>query len=94
MAKQRFSRIISQSSICETVQDRKFVLGAIDLHWGSSEHALDSEKRDVELQFHHFDLAFDNFEEALLIPGAVLSHAVLYKVRVFFASTAAIRMVF
>ncbi|XP_059088576.1 uncharacterized protein LOC131884732 [Tigriopus californicus] len=59
------------------LEKRVFVLAAIDIHWGSSEHALNGQKTDAEIQFHHFDWALNHFQTALNTPGGVLSMAVL-----------------
>lgn len=61
------------------LEKRVFVLAAIDIHWGTSEHALNGQKTDAEIQFHHFDWALKHFETAMNTPGGVLSMAVLLK---------------
>ncbi len=51
------------------------MLGAVDLHWGTSEHALDGKREDAEMQLHHFDPYFGGLEDAAAA-DAVVSLAV------------------
>ena len=61
-------------------QTKDYFLGAIDLHWGSSEHAIEGVKGNAELQLHHFDPYYFSFEEALDAEAAVISISMVLKV--------------
>ena len=52
----------------------------IDLHWKSSEHAIDNQFQRLEMQLNHFDLSYNSYEEASKIPGATLSVGLLFGV--------------
>ena len=54
----------------------------IDLHWGTSEHCIYGQKGDLEMQLNHFDLSFDDYEEASeASEGATLALALVFQVR-------------
>ena len=61
-------------------QTGSYYLSHIDLHWKSSEHSIDNEFQDLEMQLNHFDLSYNSYEEASKIPGATLSVGLLFKV--------------
>ena len=61
-------------------QTGSYYLSHIDLHWKSSEHSIDNEFQDLEMQLNHFDLSYNSYEEASKIPGATLSFGLLFKV--------------
>ena len=66
---------------CEYIfQTGSYYLSHIDLHWKSSEHSIDNEFQDLEMQLNHFDLSYNSYEEASKIPGATLSFGLLFKV--------------
>ena len=58
-----------------------YVLAFIDYHWNISEHYVLGKHGDLEAQLHHFDLSYGTYEEAAEVPGAVLSIALLFKVK-------------
>ena len=58
-----------------------YVLGFIDYHWNISEHYVLGKHGDLEAQLHHYDLSYGTYEEAVEVPGAVLSIALLFKVK-------------
>ena len=63
------------------LQDGKFSLAYIDLHWATSEHTVEGQNQaDLEMQLNHFDLSFDSFENAIKVPGATISLSLLFKV--------------
>jgi len=91
--KYRTRRIYVQSSLVPSVRvsavklndeenlDGTFSLGHIDLHWATSEHAIEQRKADLEMQLNHFDLSYDSYEEAAKVPGATLSIGLLFKIQ-------------
>ena len=52
----------------------------IDLHWKSSEHCIDGQKGALEMQLNHFDLSFDDFEEASNTKGATIALGLVFEV--------------
>ena len=58
-----------------------YVLGFIDYHWNISEHYVLGKHGHLEAQLHHYDLSYGTYEEAVEVPGAVLSIALLFKVK-------------
>ena len=54
----------------------------IDLHWTTSEHCIDGQKGDLEMQLNHFDLSFDDYEEASETPGATIALALIFQVSI------------
>ena len=65
----------------------QFTLSHIDLHWSRTEHCIDGLKGDLEMQLNHFDLSFEDYEEASKIPGATIALSLILEVRHLFYNT-------
>ncbi len=63
-------------------QSGEYVLGHLDLHWQTSEHAIDQTRSDLEVQLNFFDLSFDTYEAASETPGATVSLGLLFNLNV------------
>lgn len=84
-------RLYIQSSILPAIQlsgvsigenndvSGRYVLASIDLHWDTSEHAVENRRLDMEMQLNHYKLDYGTYEEAVQVPGATLSLGVLFE---------------
>ncbi len=61
-------------------QSGKYVLGALDFHWGTSEHSMAGKKENIEIHLIHFNIDFGDLETALENEGAVLAVAIMFRV--------------
>ena len=52
----------------------------IDLHWTTTEHAIDNIKLHMEVQFHHYNNWFDGYEDAIEHHGSTVAIAALFEV--------------
>ena len=59
----------------------RFTLSHIDLHWSRTEHCVDGLRGDLEMQLNHFDLSFEDYDEASKIPGATIALGLLLEVQ-------------
>lgn len=55
-------------------------MGALDFHWGTSEHSMAGKKEHLELQLLHFNIDFGDLETALENDGEVLAVAIMFRV--------------
>lgn len=52
----------------------------MDMHWATSEHTINDQKLNMEVQLHHYNSWFDTYEEALEHEGGTLAVAIIMKV--------------
>jgi hypothetical protein len=62
------------------IKSGNYTLGFIDLHWATTEHAVEDKKLNMEAQLHHFNPWFDTYEDAVEHQGQTLAIAILFRV--------------
>ena len=59
----------------------RFTLSHIDLHWSRSEHRVKGLRGDLEMQLNHFDLSFEDYDQASQNPGATIALSLILEVK-------------